>query len=115
MSFPLYLDECVDVELAALLRKGGFDVLTTQEAGHANQGRTDEAQLLFASEQGRAIFTHNVRHFEPLARQWSSRGRVHSGIIVSGRKPARELYEGVKRLQEMYPDGIANYCLRAPL
>ena len=114
-EFRLYLDEDVDPELGEMLRRAGFDVLTTGQAGRANQRIPDEDQLIFASEQGRAIISHNVRDFERLAVKWSGLGRNHAGIIVSGRKSLSELEQGIQRLQEMYPEGIANYCLRPPV
>lgn len=114
MSFPLYLDEQVDVELATLLRRSDHDVLTTVEAGRANKSVSDEEQLAFATSAGRAILTHNVRDFEPLGRIWSRQGRPHAGIIVSELRPARELYEGLRLLFEWYPDGIGDFVLRLP-
>ena len=67
-DFPFFVER---------LRELGHDVLTTPEAGRANQGSDDPDQLAFATSVGRTILTRNRRHFAPLHR--SSAG--HSGII----------------------------------
>jgi predicted nuclease of predicted toxin-antitoxin system len=77
----LYLDEDVDVALAAALRRRGIDVLTTQGAGNVQQ--RDGDQLAFASQAGRALFTHNVRDFVGLHNEMMREGRAHAGIVVS--------------------------------
>jgi len=114
LSFPLFFDEHVDEDLAVLLTRDGFDILTTQAAGRANQRLSDEDQLVFAAANQRAIFTHNARDFEPLAKSWFTQGRQHSGIIISNFKPPWELQVGHRLLQEQYPGGIADFCLRLP-
>jgi uncharacterized protein with PIN domain len=60
----LYLDEDVDVLVAEMVRAHGFDALTTREAGRL--GESDEAQLTFATAEGRVFLTHNRVHFERL-------------------------------------------------
>ena len=77
----LYLDE--DAGEAAVvqgLRARGFDVLTTIEAQRG--GATDQEQLTFATQQGRAIYTFNAGDFARLHREHLSRGIGHAGIIV---------------------------------
>lgn len=81
MRVRLYLDEDVDVALAAALRRRGIDVLTTQEAGNVQQ--RDGDQLAFAAQVGRAFFTHNVRDFARLHNEMMREERAHAGIIVS--------------------------------
>jgi predicted nuclease of predicted toxin-antitoxin system len=114
LSFSLFLDENVDVELAVLLARGGYDVLTTQGAGRTSQGISDEEQLEFASSSGRAVFTHDVQDFEVLARGRVAQGKRHTGIIVGDVRPAGELYGGLPRLFKWYPDGVTDYILRLP-
>ena len=80
----IYLDEDVDVLLAALLRARGYDVEHAKDA--AQLGKSDEAQLNYAAENGRAILTHNRIHFEALAAVWFERSESHSGIIIAGRR-----------------------------
>lgn len=74
----LYADENFDYPIVEQLRLCGHDVRTAQEAGQAQQRIPDAAVLAFASAQGRAVLTHNRRHFIRLHRQI----RPHAGIIV---------------------------------
>ena len=73
----LYADEDFPFPVVERLRQLGHDVLTTLEAGKANQAIGDAVQLAFATSLGRAILTPNRRHFIPLHK--SSPG--HAGII----------------------------------
>ncbi|WP_395744276.1 DUF5615 family PIN-like protein [Prosthecobacter sp.] len=61
------------------LRERGHDVLTSLEAGRANQRIPDEKVLEYATNEGRAVLTFNRLHFMRLHR--STDGR-HAGIIV---------------------------------
>lgn len=108
MSFPIYLDEDVDVHVAALLKQSGFDVLTTLEAGRANKRISDEDQLAFAVDQGRAIFTHNVKDFFVLASKWEAAGRSHCGIVVAPHAFAPELAERWVLMQQVHPNGLSH-------
>jgi predicted nuclease of predicted toxin-antitoxin system len=74
----LYADENFDYPVVAHLRLLGHDVVTAQEAGQAQQRIPDPAVLAFAIAQGRAVLTHNRRHFIRLHRQTSP----HCGILV---------------------------------
>jgi Domain of unknown function (DUF5615) len=89
MAIKLYLDEDVDPLLARALLDRNIDCLATQETN--NRGRSDRDQLVFATAQGRAILTFNVKDFMRLAREYAASGRHHSGIIVSNHIPFREL------------------------
>lgn len=81
MKIPLYLDEDVDVALASALRQRGIDAVTTQEAG--NIAWPDDDQLTFATQAGRAFFTHNRSDFVRLHQAGMRSGRFHAGIILS--------------------------------
>lgn len=112
MSFPLYFDEDQNERIANRLKADGYDILTTKDAGRAHQRLSDEHQLAFATSQNRAIVTNNAVDFYALASEWAKDGREHSGIIVvSPRRTPSEIREGIQRLQELYPNGIQNYCL----
>jgi predicted nuclease of predicted toxin-antitoxin system len=89
MAVKLYLDEDIDPLLAKVLRDRGIDCLSTQDAG--NRGHSDADQLAFASDQGRAFLTFNVKDFAPLAREYAASGRHHAGIILSNHLLFREL------------------------
>lgn len=111
MSFPIYLDENVDIALAALLRADGHDVLTTRDAGRSSQSLSDEDQLLFASLLDRAIFTHNLADFAGLAQSWATNpAKSHAGIILSRWRPVHELRERFRTLFDRYPAGMHNIC-----
>lgn len=96
MKIRLYLDEDVDVALAAALRQRGVDALTTQEAG--NVGLRDEDQLTFATQAGRVFFTHNRGDFARLHPEVIQKGRVHAGIILSDQLPLGVLLRRLSNL-----------------
>jgi predicted nuclease of predicted toxin-antitoxin system len=77
----LLLDEDVWVGLAAVLREAGHDALSVNEL--ARKGLADEDQMAFAAAEGRAIFTHNIQDFAPLAEVYFNQGIAHAGIIVA--------------------------------
>jgi hypothetical protein len=77
----LYLDEDVYFGVALALRRRGYEVLTTFEAGRS--GSSDEKQLLFATSKDMCIFTFNRGHFADLHGRMISAGKHHCGIIVS--------------------------------
>lgn len=96
MAIALYLDEHIPADLAAHLRRLGYDVLTTGEAGRADKGLDDEDQLLFAAGQGRALLSFNHCDFAPMDTAWKEQGRAHAGIILC---PQVSLSELVRRVQ----------------
>ena len=61
-----YADENFPSPTVEALRRFGHDVLTTHEAGQANQRIRDVAVLEFATESGRAVLTLNRRDFVSL-------------------------------------------------
>jgi hypothetical protein len=111
VAFPLFLDEDVDVELASLLSVAGYDVLTTLSAGRANLAVSDDDQLTYATVNGRALFSHNVKDFVALAQEWASSGKVHAGLILSSRYRTYALKAMFEVLLEERRD-VRNACLR---
>ena len=81
----VYLDECVDVQLAPTLVARGFVARTAVGAGLL--GRTDEEQLSHATHHGLVIVTHDGHDFRRLHRRFTDEGRPHGGIIVVRRSP----------------------------
>ena len=75
----LYADEDFPLPAVEELRRLGHDVLTVQEDGQ--QATPDPDVLARAHALGRAVLTHNRRHFERLHRQ----GADHSGILSATR------------------------------
>jgi hypothetical protein len=66
-----------------MLRRLGHDVLTSHEAGQAGLRVSDEKVLAFAHAAGRAVLTHNRKHFRHL----HGAGKPHSGVILCTEDP----------------------------
>ena len=62
------------------LRNAGLDVITTSEAN--NLSCRDEEQLIWATEQGRVIYSFNVGDFCRLHKTYMEQSREHSGIVL---------------------------------
>jgi len=92
----LYTDEDVTDDLAPALRRRGYDAQSTAEAG--NGSLSDDEQLRYATEQGRAILTYNIEDFISLARQWHAQEREHAGIILSEQFSRRQFGELLRRV-----------------
>jgi hypothetical protein len=71
----LYADEDFPLPAVEELRRLGHDVVTAQEDAHT--ATPDPDVLVRAHALGRAVLTHNRRHYERLHRQ----GDAHSGIL----------------------------------
>ena len=76
----LYFDEDADARLAEALRRCGYDVETTVEAGLLEA--SDEEQLAYAVSQQRALVTHNIKDFPGEHARWGEAGGKHLGIII---------------------------------
>lgn len=76
----LYLDECVDHRLAAALMANGYDVLTVQQAKRVSD--EDEDQLVFATQQGRLLLSHNQLDFRRRHAAFERAGRPHGSILL---------------------------------
>jgi hypothetical protein len=74
----LYANENFPQPAVEGLRKLGHDVLTSLQAGNANQGIPDNEVVRFATSQGRAVITQNRRHFHREHQKSSD----HAGIIT---------------------------------
>jgi predicted nuclease of predicted toxin-antitoxin system len=74
----LYSNENFPLPVVERLRALGHDVLTTQEAGKADQAVPDDEVLRFASGENRAVLTINRRHFIRL----HGESAQHAGIIA---------------------------------
>ena len=74
----LYADENFPLPAVQALRRLGHDTLTAAEAGQAGHGIADDAVLAFAHALGRAVLTHNRKHFRSL----HNSGHAHSGLVL---------------------------------
>lgn len=61
---------------------------------------TDDAQLTFATGNGRTIYTFNVHDFCRLHAQWLAAGRRHAGIVVA-RQQQYSVGEQMRRLLKL--------------
>jgi hypothetical protein len=91
-----YSNENFPLPVVLALRQAGHDVLTSYEAGNANQRIPDEQVLAFATRQARALRTLNRQHFMRLHRRNSKPRRdrrMHGGRRLSwtsGAHPCRD-------------------------
>lgn len=78
----LYLDEdVIQRGLVEALQNSGMDVITTSEANKL--GEADEEQLIWATEQGRVIYSFNMGDFCRLHSIFMAQGREHAGIVLA--------------------------------
>lgn len=83
--FKFYTNENLSAVLVSELRRLGYDVLTSYEAGNANQGIPDDRVLETATANDRCIVTFNRDDFLNLHRS----GIEHGGIVVCKDDPDR--------------------------
>ena len=74
----LYGNENVSLRIVEALRAHDHDVLTSRDAGNANQKISDEAVLAFAHAHDRVVLTNNRKDFIRL----HGAGDDHVGIVV---------------------------------
>lgn len=109
MPLTLYLDENVDVSVAAGLRSRGIDAVTVRDRGKL--GASDEEHLTLASAEGRLLVTHDIADFARLHRQWVEEGRQHAGIAVSNIVAPGALLKRLLQLYESVPQSQGEGCL----
>jgi len=73
-------EDILNRSLVKAMRDAGLDVMTTAEAD--NLSSPDEQQLIWATQQGRVIYTYNVGDFCRLHKIYIEQGRSHSGIVI---------------------------------
>lgn len=74
----------MDGDLVRGLRSRGINLVTAKDAGMIR--RPDEEHLAVATQQGRALYSFNVRDFHEIHINWTTRGRSHAGIILAQQK-----------------------------
>jgi predicted nuclease of predicted toxin-antitoxin system len=85
MSQPLLLDEMLSDRIAQQLRAKGYDVISVV-ADPAMAGLADEQVLAYATTQGRALVTANIKDFVPLDGRYRAAGQPHAGLILVSTK-----------------------------
>ncbi|NBD34228.1 MAG: hypothetical protein GVY17_14985 [Cyanobacteria bacterium] len=76
--FRFYSNENFPQIMVELLREKGYDILTSKEAGQANQAISDPSVLEFGIKSNRIIITLNRDDFIHLHRQ----KQQHCGIVI---------------------------------
>ncbi|MEH2173073.1 DUF5615 family PIN-like protein [Nostoc sp.] len=77
----LYLDEdSVEKSLIKAFCNANLDVVTVADV--SRQSYSDDEQLIWATEQGRVIYSYNRRDFCCLHNEFLATGRNHAGIIL---------------------------------
>jgi hypothetical protein len=74
----LYSDENLAIDLVEALRQFNHDILSSYDAGQANQGIPDDEVLDYATLNDRSVITFNRDDFVALHRN----GVNHAGIII---------------------------------
>lgn len=85
MSQPPLLDEMFTDDIAQQLRTKGYDV-TSVAADPALAGLPDDQILAYATTEGRALVTANVKDFIPLDTRYRAAGQSHAGLILVSTK-----------------------------
>lgn len=97
-----YANENFPLPVVEELRNLLHDVLTTLDAGKANQSIPDEQVLEFARSENRAVLTPNRKHFVRLYEN----GAAHAGIVVCTFDPdfagqARRIHESIRTVTDL--------------
>ncbi|MDQ2100887.1 MAG: DUF5615 family PIN-like protein [Microcoleus sp.] len=80
-NIRLYFDEDImEKALVQALRVRDIDVMTVGETGRV--GESDEAQLIWATVQGRVLYSSNIGDFCRLHNDFIAEGKSHAGIIL---------------------------------
>ena len=85
MSQPLLLDEMFADDIAQQLRAKGYDVASVV-ADPALVGLPDDQVLAYATTQGRALVTANIKDFVPLDGRYRAAGQSPAGLILVSTK-----------------------------
>lgn len=101
------VDEDVWMGLAVALREAGYDAVSVNEL--ERKGLSDDEQLAYAVEEGRALIVHNSQDYAPLAEAYFNTGQNHNGIIVARQFEKGELLRRVLALLDsVSPEQLAN-------
>ena len=79
------LDEMFSDDIAQQLRTKGYDVISVA-ADPALAGLPDDQVLAYATTEGRALVTANIKDFVPLDSRYRAAGQSHAGLILVSTK-----------------------------
>lgn len=118
MTLRFLLDEDISPRVAEGLRRRDFDAISVHEVERARGRVSDEAQLEYATTQGRVLITYNRRDFQILDAGWRRQGRQHSGILwCTDRIIPRQDFGAVIRALTAIAhehDALVDLCLPLP-
>jgi predicted nuclease of predicted toxin-antitoxin system len=109
-TIRLLLDEDVWLGLAKTLRKRGYDALHVYEVQRGELPDAD--QFEYATQEQRAILTHNAADFVRLAREYYTSSRSHAGMILSPQISKSELLRRTLNLLDALSAEEANDTVR---
>jgi hypothetical protein len=85
MSQPLLLDEMFADDIAQQLRAKDYDAISVV-ADPALAGLPDDQILAYATTEGRAQVTANIKDFIPWDGRYRAAGQSHAGLILVSTK-----------------------------
>jgi len=85
MDLPLLLDEMFSDTIAQQLRTKGHDVISVVSQSDL-VGLPDDQILAYATTEGRALVTANIKDFMPLDGRYRAAGQAHPGLILVSTK-----------------------------
>jgi hypothetical protein len=85
MSQPLLLDEMFTDDIAQQLRTKGYDVISVV-ADPALAGLPDDQIPAYATTEGRALVTANIKDFIPLDTRYRAADQSQAGLILVSTK-----------------------------
>lgn len=81
MQISLYIDEdAMSRALIRGLRSRGIDATTVFDEGMV--GKSDRAQIEYATRTGRVLYSFNVADYCRLHKEYLNERKFHSGIVV---------------------------------
>ena len=84
----IYVDADLTPRIVTALRQRSYECQSALEDGMRDA--TDQEILERATDLDMVLLTNNAEHFAQLAKQWATKGRQHSGILISAVSPATD-------------------------
>jgi hypothetical protein len=100
MKLRLYLDEdAMDNDLVKALRSQGIELVTAFEADMVKE--PDEAHLRYATSEGLALYSFNIKDYVVLHSNWLAHGQEHAGLILANQRFHYSVGEQMRRLSRI--------------